>query len=134
MDGDELGSLHGDRYMRRPTTGTLVVLTGLGDMAFVPVLFGEELAEMRSRGVLGTVMFDERASPKAAALWFASKGALLVALGQFARGHQRLTGTLPATPGWVLVALGAVGVITAPISGFWVYVGLGALWVSDSRA
>jgi hypothetical protein len=120
--------------MRRPTTGTLVLLTGLGDMLFVPVLFREQLAEIRSAGVRGTVMFDERAGPKAAALWFASKGALLVALGQFARAHQRITGTLPATPGWVLLALGAAGGGIAPISGFWVYLALGSLWVSDSRA
>lgn len=78
-------------------------------------------------------MFDERASPKAAALWFASKGTLLVALGQFARAHQRLTGTLPAAPGWALVALGAGGAMIAPISGFWVYVALGSVWVADSR-
>jgi Family of unknown function (DUF6463) len=120
--------------VRRPTTGTLVLLTGIGDMLFVPVLFRGQLGEIGSDGVLGTVMFNERASPKAAALWFASKGALLVALGQFARTHQRVTGTLPATPGMVLVGLGAAGVIMAPISGFWVYIALGSLWVSDSRA
>jgi hypothetical protein len=119
--------------MRRPRTGTLVLMTGLGDVLFVPVLFRGELAEIGSGGVLGAVMFRERASPKAAAVWFASKGALLVALGQFARAHQRLTGTLPAAPGWVLIALGAAGGVIAPISGFWVYIALGSLWVSDSR-
>ena len=119
--------------MRRPTTGTLALLTGLGDMLFVPLLFRGQLAEISSARVLGTVMFDERASPKAAALWFASKGALLVALGQFARSHQRLTGTLPATPGWVLIALGTAGGMVAPISGSWVYIALGSRWVSDSR-
>ena len=120
--------------MRRPTTGTLVLLTGLGDMAFVPVLFKEQLADIGSGGVLGTVSLYERGSPKAAAVWFASKGALLVALGQLARTHQRLTGTLPPTPGWVLIVLGVAGSATAPISGFWVYIALGALWVSDSQA
>jgi hypothetical protein len=84
-----------------------VFLTGLGDMLFVPVLFRRQLADMGSAGVLGTVMLDERASPSAAALWFASKGALLVALGQFARAHQRQGGTLPPAPGWVLIALGS---------------------------
>jgi hypothetical protein len=111
-----------------------VLLTGLGDTLFVPVLYGRQLKDIGSAGVLGTVMFDERASPNAAALWFVSKGALLVALGQFARAHQRLTGTLPATPGWTLIALGAAGGVVAPISGFWVYIALGSLWVSDSRA
>ena len=120
--------------MRRPTTGTLVLLTGIGDMLFAPVLFRGELVEIGSAGVLRTVMFDERAGPKAAALWFASKGALLTALGQFARAHQRDAGTLPATPGWVLIGLGAAGAIIAPISGFWAYIALGSLWVSDSRA
>jgi Family of unknown function (DUF6463) len=110
-----------------------VLLTGLGDMLFVPVLFRRQLDDIGSAGVLGTVMFDERASPNAAALWFASKGAMLAALGQFARAHQRLTGTLPAAPGWALLALGAAGGIVAPVSGFWVYIVLGSLWVSDSR-
>ena len=119
--------------MRRPTTGTLVLLTGLGDMLFVPVLFRGQLADIGSAGVLGTVMFDKHASPKAAALWFASKGALLVGLGQFARAHQRLTGTLPATPGSVVIAFGAAGGVIAPISGFWTYVALGSLW-SPTRA
>jgi hypothetical protein len=119
--------------MRRPTTGTLVLLTGLGDLLFVPALFREQLADIGRAKVLRAVTFDERASPKAAAVWFASKGALLVALGQFARAHERLTGTLPATPGWGLIALGAAGGVIAPISGFWVYMALGSLWVSDSR-
>ena len=122
------------RDLRRPTTGTLVLVTGLGDVLLVPVLFRRQLADIGSAKVLGTVMFDQRASPSAAALWFASKGALLVALGQFARAHERLTGTLPAAPGWVLVGLGAAGGIVAPISGFWSYIALGSLWVSDSRA
>jgi len=110
-----------------------VLLIGLGDILFVPVLFSQQLADIGSGGVLGAVMFDERAGPKAAALWFASKGALLVALGQFARTHQRQTGRLPAAPGWLLITLGAIGGILAPISGSWVYIALGALWVSDSR-
>jgi Family of unknown function (DUF6463) len=109
-----------------------VLLTGLGDMVFAPVLFRRQVADMSSAGVLGTVLFEERASPNAAALWFASKGVLLVALGQFARTHQRLTGTLPTAPGLVLIALGATGGIIAPISGFWTYIALGSLWVSDS--
>jgi hypothetical protein len=119
--------------MKHPSTGTLVLVTGCADVLFTPVLFKEQLAAMRSGKVAGTVMFDERASPKAAALWFASKGALLVGLGQLAQAHQRKMGTLPATPGWVLIALGAVGGTVAPISGFWVYVALGSVWVSDSR-
>jgi hypothetical protein len=78
-------------------------------------------------------MFDERAGEEAAALWFAAKGVMLVMVGQLARAHERLAGTLPAAPGWLLVALGGMGAIVAPISGFWVYIALGALWVSDSR-
>lgn len=54
-------------------------------------------------------------------------------MGQLARAPERLAGTLPSAPGWVLAAVGAVGAIVAPISGFWVYIAPGALWVSDSR-
>ena len=70
-----------------PDNGTLAVLTGLGDMLFVHIPFRAQLDEIGSAGVLGTVMSDERAGPKTSALWFASKSALLVALGN-----------LPASP------------------------------------
>ena len=59
------------------------------------------------------------------------QGALLVALGQFARAHQRLSGTLPATPGWVPVAAVATGAMIAPASGLWVYHALGSPRVSE---
>ena len=119
--------------MRRPTTGTLVLLVGLGDILFTVILFASQLADIGSAGVLGAVMFDERAGEKAAALWFAVKGVMLVMVGQLARAHERLAGTLPAAPGWLLIALGGIGAVVAPISGFWVYIALGTLWVSESR-
>ena len=120
-------------HMGRPSTGTLVLLVGLGDILFVPVLFTRQLSDIGSAGVFASVKFSERAGEPAAAVWFAAKGVLLVMVGQLARRHERLTGTLPSAPGWLLAALGAAGVGVAPISGFWVYTALGALWISDSR-
>src|SRR5262249_28012875 len=124
---------HQEGEMRRPNTGTLALAIGLGDIALVPVLFSEQLRDIGSSGLLGSVMFDDRADPRAAALWFATKGLMLVGLGLLARAHEELTGSLPAAPGWVLVALGGLGALIAPVSGFWVYLALGMLWVWDSR-
>jgi hypothetical protein len=119
--------------MRRPKTSTLVILCGLGDLLFTALLFANQLVTIGTDGVFGAVMFDERADPQAAALWFAMKGGLLVVVGLVARAYQNLTGSLPQTPGWVLAAVGVAGAIVAPVSGFWVYIALGALWVHDSR-
>ena len=110
-----------------------MLLVGLGDIFLTFVLFAGQVADIGSAGVLGAVMFDERAGGEAAAVWFAMKGGMLVIVGQLARTHERLVGTLPAAPGWVLVVLGGIGAVVAPISGFWVYIALGALWVHDSR-
>lgn len=92
--------------MRRPTTGTLVLLIGLGDVFLAGVLFAGQLADIASAGVLGAVMFDERAGEEAAAVWFGAKGVLLVMVGQLAREREQLEGPLPAGPGWLLATSG----------------------------
>ena len=121
------------RAMRRPTTGTLVLLVGLGDLLFTAFLFGAELADIGADGVFGAVGFADRAGREAAAVWFGMKGGMLVVVGLTARAYEKLGRALPPAPGWVLAALGVAGAIVAPISGFWVYILLGALWVYDSR-
>jgi uncharacterized protein DUF6463 len=120
--------------MRRPITGTLVLLVGVMDVVLSAVLYADQLADIGAAGVVGAVMFGERAGPEAAALWFAVKGVLLIVVGQLARAYEKLDRALPAAPGWLLAALGLVGGIIAPISGFWVYLALGALWIWESRA
>jgi uncharacterized protein DUF6463 len=119
--------------MTRPTTATLVLLVGLGDLLFTAVLFANQLAAIGADGVFGAVMFSERAGGQAAALWFAIKGGMLIVVGLLARAYENLAGTLPQAPGWVLTVLGVAGAIVAPVSGFWVYIALGALWVHDAR-
>jgi hypothetical protein len=119
--------------MRRPTTPELVLVVGLGDLLFTAVLFATQLAEIGADGVFGAVAFDERAGGGAAALWFAMKGGMLIVVGLVARAYEKLAGTLPQAPGWVLAALGVAGAIVAPVSGFWVYIALGAVWVYDAR-
>jgi hypothetical protein len=109
-----------------------VLLVGLADVALSAILFADQLADIGAAGVVGTVMFDERAGPAAAALWFASKGIILVMVGQLARGYEKLDRALPMVPGWLLAGLGLVGGIIAPISGFWIYLALGALWLFES--
>jgi hypothetical protein len=119
--------------MRSVRTATLVSMIGAGDVLFVPVLFSGQLSDIAESGVFGAVMFDDRAGENAAAIWFASKGVLLLALGLLGRAHERATGTLPASPGWLLAGLGAAGAAAAPVSGFWVYLALGVRWIRDAR-
>ncbi len=114
-------------------TGLLVLLVGVGHVLLAGLLFADQFASIASAGVLGSIPFGERASDEAAAIWFTVNGVLLVTLGQLARLDQRLGRTLPASPGWLLIGLGAIGAAVAPVSGFYVYIVLGTLWVSDSR-
>jgi Mn2+/Fe2+ NRAMP family transporter len=114
-------------------TGTLALVIGVGHVILTLLLFPTQLADMVSAGVVASVRFGERAGEQAAAVWFAVNGVLLVIVGLLARVHQK-TSTLPASPGWLLAALGVVGAVVAPVSGFWVYIVLGALWISDSRS
>lgn len=113
-------------------TGLLVLLVGVGHILLAALLFADQLADIASAGVVAALAFDERASEEAAAVWFTVNGALLVMVGQLARVHQRVGGTLPASPGWLLLGLGVLGALVAPVSGFWAYIALGVLWVSDS--
>jgi hypothetical protein len=119
--------------MKRPTTATLVLLVGLGDLIFTGVLFTGQLAAIGAHGVFGAVTFSDRAGPQAAALWFAVKGGMLVIVGLLARAYENIAGRLPQAPGWILATVGVAGVIIAPVSGFWVYIALGGLWVYDAR-
>ncbi len=110
------------------------MLVGLADVALSAILFADQLAEIGAAGVVGTVMFDQRAGPEAAGVWFAAKGVILVMVGQLARGYEKEDRPLPVGPGWLLAGLGLVGGIIAPISGFWIYLALGGLWLLDARA
>jgi len=120
--------------MRRPIVGMLVLIVGVIDVALSAVLFADQLTGIAKAGFVGAVMFGERAGPEAAALWFAVKGVLLVIVGVLARGYERLGRSLPRGPGWLLAALGLIGGLVAPVSGFWVYLVLGVLWIVESRA
>jgi len=120
--------------MRQPIVGTLVLIVGVADVALSAVLFVDQLTGIAKAGFIGAVMFGERAGPEAAALWFAVKGALLVIVGVLARGYERLGRSLPSGPGWLLAAVGLVGGLIAPVSGFWIYLVLGVLWIVESRA
>jgi hypothetical protein len=113
-------------------TGTLALVIGVGHVILTLLLFPTQLADIVSAGVVASVRFNERASEQAAAVWFAVNGFLLVIIGQLAGAHQK-TSRLPASPGLLLAALGVVGAIVAPISGFWVYIVLGTLRIWDSR-
>ena len=71
--------------------------------------------------------------PERLAVWFVAAGLLLAVLGLLADAAEAEGGRLPATAGWLLLAVAAVGVVLDPLSGFWL-LGPPALgWVLRAR-
>jgi hypothetical protein len=133
-DRPDRGALGSGRFRSAGRlTGLLVLGVGLGHVVLAVLLFADPIGDIISAGVIAAVLFDERASAEAAAVWFTVNGVLLIMLGQLARAFQARGDSLPPSPGWLFIGLGVAGAAVAPISGFYVYVALGALWVSDSK-
>ena len=68
-----------------------------------------------------------------AAFWFMLFGVMLLILGALMRWVQGRLGTLPAFLGWSLLALGAVGVVLMPLSGFWLVLPQAVLVLAVAR-
>jgi hypothetical protein len=83
---------------------------------FALVVFGHVFVDIIERGVINTVGSDPMT---AAAVWFLLFGVALWLLGVAVAGLQRAAQPIPATLGWGLFALCALGVLLMPASGFW---------------
>jgi len=92
--------------------GTLHLLAG-------PVFYPQPLAAIVQDGFFNAVNLNPAQFDREAAFWWTEFGVMLLLLGGLVHWAQAKTGTLPAFLGWSLMAIGAVGVILMPISGFW---------------
>ena len=105
----------------RVTSGRLLVATGLLHQA-VGVAVGARLAvDGVERNVLRELVVDGAGTDfvRLAWFWFLITGFVLLVLGDLAHRLERQGVALPASLGWQLGALGVVGVLAIPASGFW---------------
>lgn len=85
--------------------------------AFAFVAFGNVLLSIVQRGVFSTVGNDPMTG---AVVWFVLFGVVLFICGLAVLAlEQSSSNPLPRSLGWSLLALGALGVVLMPASGFW---------------
>ena len=109
--------------MRR-FVGPLLMATGVLHLVSGFVFYSGPLFAIAADGFLNAVKADVAFSTfdrlaAFAAFWYMIFGVMLLMLGGLIHWAQARTGTLPAFLGWSLLALGVVGVILMPASGFW---------------
>lgn len=109
--------------MRR-YVGSAVVIVGLIHLLVVVVAYARPLAAIVRDGVVNAVEPHPEREAAFWSLWFgvfvATTGALIATLQ--ARGQP-----VPAVAGWSLLAMGLVGGVLLPVSGFWAGIPLGLL-------
>jgi hypothetical protein len=100
------------RWIGRWIIGVSIIHT-----IFAFAVFGKVIASMVNRGVFNTVGTDPMT---AATAWFLLFGVLLFIYGLNVNEIEKSTAKpLPKSIGWSLLALGLIGVILMPASGFW---------------
>ena len=104
--------------------GELTILLSLGHLGVGAILYASALGEIGRNGIIAAVPDFGDATT---AFWFMAFGIMLAWIGQLARNHQQETGKLPNQFGWQLIAIGLIGGLMMPISGFWWAIGLGYL-------
>jgi hypothetical protein len=100
----------------RKHVGTMMIATGILHTVVGLWFFRQPLLDILGAGQWMSVTGHE---DRVGAFWFILFGVLLMMLGQFMRWALARTGTLPASLGWSLLALGVLGVAFMPDSGFW---------------
>lgn len=94
----------------------LIVVSLLHSVVAVAV-FGGVYFPIIKRGVFNTVGTDPMT---AAAVWFVLFGAMLFTFGlAIAELEKSSIRQFPKSIGWCLLAIGIVGIILMPVSGFW---------------
>lgn len=115
-------------YLRRHIGETQIAIgilhTAIGLRAYRRPL----AAIVRQRGLAVTDPPERQA-----AFWFMVCGLSTIAAGQTARWAQRQTGTIPAGLGRSSLAVGLLGGLLIPKSGFWLVVLHGLLALSGRR-
>lgn len=100
----------------RKHVGTMLLATGVLHTAVGLLVYRQPVLDIVGAGRWMSVTGDRG---REAAFWFLLFGVVLMMFGQFVRWALRHAGTLPASLGWSLLALGLLGVAFMPDSGFW---------------
>ena len=116
--------------MRR-YAGPILIVVGIVHILLFAVVFSNRYAGMARDGVINTVDGDDKREAAFWTIWF---GLLLLTVGYLLRFVQARLGTVPAFPGWALLAMGLFGGILMPVSPFWLFVPLGLAILRSPRS
>jgi len=112
--------------------GRALIATGIGHTVVGLVLFREPLAAIWRDGVANTIRDGQY--DREAAFWFLLFSPLCVLLGQLVdHATARRDRWLLALVGWNVLAIGAVGALMMPVSGFWILLVLAPLVLRVAR-
>jgi len=106
----------------RAVVGPALVVVGLAHTALTPVLYPAAVRTVLDAGVLDAVASAPGdVQPRLLAFWFATTGVGLVATGCVVTALEHRVSPLPRSLSWVLLGVGAWGVVLLPASPFWVF-------------
>ncbi|WP_309118115.1 DUF6463 family protein [Paenibacillus sp.] len=98
--------------------GLLLALTGLLHSVVGLILYGDALLPIATEGLWNTM--QEGDWERLNAFWFMMFGFLLMLIGYIVSWVLKQTQLRPPTVvGWSILAIGIVGAVIMPISGFW---------------
>lgn len=99
--------------------GRALMATGIGHALLGLVLFREPLAAILRDGIANTIRDGQY--DREAAFWFLLFGPACFLLGQLVNhAIEHRDQWLFALVGWNLIAIGGVGALIMPVSGFWI--------------
>jgi len=107
--------------MRR-FVGPALIVIGVAHILTFAVLHADRWRAIARDGLVNTVDGDDK---REAAFWAICCGPLMIMVGYLVHFSRTRLGTVPAFPGWVLLAMGLLGGLLMPVSPFWLFVPLG---------
>jgi hypothetical protein len=117
----------------RVLSGPLMMAIGVLDLLYVLVFHFRQLAAIARDGFFDAVEIGPAHLDREVAFWHLTCGITFLLLGWLVRWTQARTGTLPAFLGWSLLALGFLGAVLVPVSGFWAFPPLAVLMLLTAR-
>lgn len=106
----------------RAVVGPALTVVGVAHVGLTAVLYTPAVRRIVDAGVLNAVAVDpEDAAARTAAFWFATTGVGLVAIGLVVTSLEHHVTPLPRSLPWVLLGVGAWGIVLLPASPFWVF-------------
>jgi hypothetical protein len=117
----------------RVLSAPLLMAIGVLDLLYVLVFHSRQLAAIARDGFFDAVEIGPAHLDREVAFWHLTCGITFLLLGWLVRWTQARTGTLPAFLGWSLLALGFLGAVLVPVSGFWAFPPLAVLMLLTAR-